>query len=51
MILDFERDGGMMTMDPYGDTFCHSFSRLFDVSSYSGRGEMAEKSAISAAMR
>ena len=34
MILDFERDGEMMTMKSYGDMFCHPFSRLFDVLSY-----------------
>ena len=31
VILDFERDGGMMTKNPYGDMFCHIFGRLFDV--------------------
>ena len=30
-ILDFEGDGGMMTMTPCGDVFCHVFGRLFDV--------------------
>ena len=33
VILDFERDGGVMTKTPYGDVFCHIFGRLFDVSS------------------
>ena len=41
----------MVTMNPYGDMFCHTFGRLFDVSIWSGRGEMAEESAISAALR
>ena len=38
-------------MNPYGDIFCHIFSRLFDASSYSSRGKMATQSAISAALR
>ena len=29
-ILDFERDGKMMTKTAYGDMFCHIFGRLFD---------------------
>ena len=29
VILDFESDGGMLTMNPYGDMFCHIFGRLF----------------------
>ena len=47
VILDFERDGGMMTKTPYGVMFCHIFGRLFDVLSQSGHGKMVEKSAIS----
>ena len=27
----FRGDGGMVTVNPYGDTFCHTFGRLFDV--------------------
>ena len=30
-ILDFEGDEGMMTINPYGDVFCHVFGRVFDV--------------------
>ena len=33
VILDFERDGGMMTKNPYEDMFCHIFGQLFDVRS------------------
>ena len=33
VILNFEGDGGMSTMNPYGDMFCRTFGRLFDVSS------------------
>ena len=51
VILDFERDGGMMIKTPYEDMFCHIFGQLFDVLSQSGRGEMVDKSAISAALR
>ena len=51
MILGFEGDGGMVTMNPYKDMFCHTFGRAFDVWSYSGSNEMAEKSVISAALR
>ena len=32
VILDFGPDGGMKTKTPYGDVFCHTFGRLFDVS-------------------
>ena len=38
-------------MKPWLDVFRRTFGRLFDVWSYSGSDEMAEKSAISAALR
>ena len=38
-------------MNPCGNVFCRVFGRLFDVWSQSGRGKMAEKSAISAVPR
>ena len=35
VILDFEGDGGMITINPCGDVFCRAFGQLFDVWSYS----------------
>ena len=48
---NFEDDWGMMIMNPYGDMFCHTFDRLLDVWSKSGRSKMMDKYSISAALR